>query len=310
MNKLVDSWSRAFSRAPVLGAVFIGVVIMGALAISARSVFAFFSFEGLIIVVGGVIAVAFMSYNAKDVQKALQAVGAVFREAPAPQDNLRRDMANIIAWAILIKEKGLRDFEAIVGRNGIDDPFIKYGLNMVVSEYAPDDVRAMMETAADAYYERDCVPIDVLHAMASHGPAFGMIGTLVGMVTLLGHLTDDVSGIGASLAVAFLSTLYGVVSARMAYMPAAARLQQEVDSRRFRNQLVTEGMVMLVANKTPMYIQDRLNSFLRPETHNYFDYFKSSPKRASGVASGVVPRMKPPISSASPSAGLLKVVNA
>ena len=95
-----------------------------------------------------------------------------------------------------------------------------------------------------------------------------MIGTLVGMVTMLsnvGGTGDGMAGDRPGLAVSFLSTLYGVVSARMIYMPAAARLIQKIDGRRFRNHLITEGMAMLVAGKTPIYIQDRLNSFLRPE---------------------------------------------
>ena len=58
----------------------------------------------------------------------------------------------------------------------------------MVSEYSPEEVRAMMETAADACYERDSIPVDILEAMASHAPAFGMVGTLVGMVTTLCHL--------------------------------------------------------------------------------------------------------------------------
>jgi chemotaxis protein MotA len=109
--------------------------------------------------------------------------------------------------------------------------------------------------------------------MASHAPAFGMVGTLVGMVTMLCHLNGDITGIGSNLAIAFLSTLYGVVSARMVYMPAASKLRQEVEKSRFRNQLITEGMVMLVNNKSPMCIQDRLNSFMRPENHNYYNVF-------------------------------------
>ena len=62
---------------------------------------------------------------------------------------------------------------------------MSYGLNLVVSDYAPDDVRAMMETAADGSYQRACVPVEVLRAMGSHAPAFGMVGTLVGMVSML-----------------------------------------------------------------------------------------------------------------------------
>jgi chemotaxis protein MotA len=193
----------------------------------------------------------------------------------APPDNLHQDMIEIISWAYMVKEKGMRRLEASLAMNGgIIDPFVKYGLTMVITGYAPEDVRAMMETAADASYERDSVPVDVLQSMTSHAPAFGMIGTLVGMVAMLCSLNENVSNIGSSLSVSFLSTLYGVVSARMIYMPATAQLRQIVTKRRFRNQLITEGMVMLVSKKTPTYIQDRLNGFLQVERHNYLDQVK------------------------------------
>ena len=236
----------------------------------------FFSLGGLVIVGGGVITVAFMSFEAEDVYKALNVIKRMFKEKEIPQDNLHNDVTAIIYCARLLREKkGMRNLENVISRSGIRDLFLKYGLNMVMSDYTSEEVRAMLETAADARYERDCIPVDVLQAMTSHGPAFGMVGTLIGMVAMLCNLTDNVSAIGPSLAVAFLSTLYGVLSARMLYMPAAARLRQEVDSRRFRNHLVTEGLVMLVANKSPMYVQDRLNGFLRPESYDYFDVMKS-----------------------------------
>jgi flagellar motor component MotA len=72
----------------------------------------------------------------------------------------------------------------------------------------------------------------------------------------------------------------------MVYMPAAAKLRQSISKRRFRNQLITEGMVMLVSDKTLMYIQDRLNSFLRPERHNYLDQFRGE------AAPAAPPRLK------------------
>jgi len=259
----------------MLGTALSFLFIIGAIALGTHSLLAFFSVEGLVIVVGGVIAVAYMSFEAEDVRSALAAIAATFRErGRRPTDNLHRDMAEIIAWASMVKEMGMRRLEWTLAKQGITDPFVKYGLNMVVTGYASEDVRAMMETAADATYDRESVPVEVLQSMTSHAPAFGMIGTLIGMVAMLCSLDSDVAGIGSSLSVSFLSTLYGVVSARMVYMPAAAKLRQIVARRRFRNQLITEGMVMLVRGETPMYIKDRLNSFLRPERHDYFDQFR------------------------------------
>ena len=276
------------SHAPLLGVAAGLLFIIGSIILSTHRLFSFINIEGLVIVVGGVIAVAFISFERADVQRALQAIRATFgRSRKAAPDTLRGDMLGIMAWAQIVKEKGMRNLETILGKSGIDDPFISYGLNMVVSGYTAPEVRAMMETAADAGYERDSIPVDVLQSMVSHAPAFGMVGTLVGMIIMLCNLTDNVSSIGSSLSVAFLATLYGVVSARMVYMPAAAKLRQEVEKRRFRNQLITEGMVMLVSDRTPMYIQDRLNSFLQPEFHNYYNYFDKSPKPTV-----ITPRLK------------------
>ena len=274
-----------FARSPVLALALGFALVLGAVMLSTHSLLAFFSIEGLVIVVGGVIAVAFMSFEAEDVHKALAGVRSLFkRTEPAARDGLHHDMTEIIAWAAVVKEKGVRWLETTLSKSGIEDPFVKYGLNMVVSGYSPEDVRAMMETAADAAFERDSIAGDVLQSMTSHAPAFGMIGTLVGMVAMLSTLSDNVSSVGSSLSVAFLSTLYGVVSARVLYMPAAAKLRQVASNRRFRNQLVTEGMVMLVGNKSPMYVKDRLNSFLRPEWHDYADSFKAVRKPAEVAA--------------------------
>lgn len=261
-----------FSIASVIGAAFGFAMLIGAIIHGTNNYLAFLSLEGVLIVIGGSLAVSFMSFQANHVIEALRAIGQMFMRATATHENLHHDLIGIIAWARIVKEKGLRGLENETGgKNAVKDPFVKYGLNMVVSNYTPEEVRVMMETAADAMYERDTTPARVLLAMASHAPAFGMVGTLVGMVIMLGDFSDDMSGIGSGLAISLLATLYGVVTARMLYMPAAAKLMQKQEGLRFRNYLITEGMVMLVDNKSPRYIQDRLNSFLRPESHYDMD---------------------------------------
>lgn len=272
--KIKDYLPERYTRLPVVSAGLILLLVIVSIIIGSRSFFALFSIEGLLIVGGGVIASAFMSFEKEDVRKALEAIRQMFDEPKKKQDNLQSDVAAIIYCARLIREKGMRNLESVLQKSGVSDPFVRYGFNMVVSEYSSQEVRSMMETAADACYERDHMPVDVLHAMASHAPAFGMVGTLVGMIAMLCSLNGDVSNIGSSLAVAFLSTLYGVLSARMLFIPAASKLRQEVEAKRFRNYLIMEGLVMLVDNKAPMFIQDRLNSFLKPELRDYFNVIK------------------------------------
>lgn len=278
-----------FSVASIIGAAFGFSLVIGAIVIGTDNYAAFLSGEGVMIVFGGSLAVAFMSYEATYVMRALKGIGLMFVSAKATHENLYNDLIEIMAWARIVKEKGLRGLEDEVYNKGAMDPFVKYGLEMVVSNYNPEEVRDMMQTAADSAYERDTIPAAILMAMASHAPAFGMVGTLVGMVIMLGQFSDDMSGIGHGLSVSLLATLYGVISARLLYMPAAAKISQKEEGLRFRNHLIIEGMVMLVANKSPRYIQDRLNSFLRFESHYNIDAERDRERSiaaAAAVATG------------------------
>jgi chemotaxis protein MotA len=270
MRAFYHSFRRSGAPMPLFGAFFAIALFLIPVLLGARGYLIVISLAGLLIVVGGVIAVAFMSFPANEVRLALGAIIRMSKQRPTKIDDLSQDVTNIVKWSNEIKSNGMRRFEAAIRSAKIDDPVVKYALNMVLSEYSPDDIRSMIITAADASYEREIRPADILEAMTSHAPAFGMVGTLIGMVAMLSHLTQNMSGIGPSLAVAFLSTLYGVLSARMIYMPAATRLQQEVDRRRSRHYFLAEGMAMLAGKKSPMYIQDRLNGFLRPEVQDYF----------------------------------------
>ena len=261
-----------YSYASIVGAAFGFLMIVTAILVGTRNYLAFVSIAGLLIVIGGSLAVAFMSFQANYVIIALKSIGLMFKKATATHETLHHDMVEIIAWAKIVKAKGLRGLEDESFNNPNNDSFVRYGLNMVVSNYSPEEVRVMMQTAADATFERDTIPARVLQAMASHAPAFGMVGTLVGMIIMLGSFSGDMSGVGKGLSVALLATLYGVVTARLVYIPAASKIIQKQEGLRFRNQLITEGMVQLVANKSPRYIQDWLNSFLRPDAHYDIDH--------------------------------------
>ncbi len=281
----------------MLGAAFGLALLVTATITGSDSIHSLVSLGGLVIVFGGVTAVAFMSFPPDDVYQAMGSIVAMLKgAAPGPATNLRRDLEDIVDWSRIVYEKGTRGLERSLARNDLADPLLSYGLTLVVSDYAEDDVRAMMETAADGSYQRAYVAVEVLRAMGSHAPAFGMVGTLVGMVSMLHGLTNDADAIGGTLAVAFLSTLYGVVSARMIYIPAASRLERHVEARCVRESLVTEGMVMLTCKKSPTFIQDRLNAFLQPRARNYFNVIDGAANpRASARAAPPGERLAVPL---------------
>ena len=141
----------------------------------------------------------------------------------------------------------------------------------------------MLMAAAEGKFQRTMVLSDILKNMAATAPAFGMIGTLVGLIIMLQTLGGDPAGLGPGLAVALLTTLYGVLMARLVFMPAASKVEQRAGIQRFRDYLVTEGFAMLADHKSPRYIQDKMNSFLDPTIHYSIDKNKKS---------GAAPRKK------------------
>ena len=110
--------------------------------------------------------------------------------------------------------------------------------------------------------------------MGAAAPAFGMIGTLVGLIIMLDSMGGDPSSLGKGLAVALATTLYGVLFARLLLLPVADKVQQREQIVRFRNVLVAEGLSLLAERKNPRFIQDKMNSFLDPSIHFNIDKMK------------------------------------
>ena len=129
----------------------------------------------------------------------------------------------------------------------------------------------MLANAAAGQYQRAMVEADILKNMAAAAPAFGMIGTLIGLIVMLSTLGGDAGAMGAGLAVALMTTLYGVLLARWVFMPASSKLSQKEGILRFRNFLIGEGFAMLAESRSPRYIQDRMNSYLDPRIHYSID---------------------------------------
>ena len=154
------------------------------------------------------------------------------------------------------------------------DKFMKFGIEMVISGYTGEEVRDIMTTTIETSFGRNTVQVNILKAMAGASPAFGLIGTLIGLIIMLDGMGGDPSQLGGGLAVALLTTLYGVLFARMIFMPCAAKVLQREQIIRFRNVLVAEGLALLADRKSPRYIQDKMNSYLDPSIHFNIDKMK------------------------------------
>ncbi len=248
-------------------------IVLGAIILGTNDPLSFLSMHGFLIVVVGTVANGFMSYEALYVLKAFKAMWNVVIKPKATREGMNAEIMRLIKWAYVVNTKGLAGLEGESKK--VTEPLLKYGLELVVTGYRSEDVRSMMNTAVEADYERATTPVAILKNMASTAPAFGMVGTLVGMVIMLGSLNFEGEGgmnqIGHGMSVALLATLYGVITARLLCLPAADKLKQREEIYRFRNHMMVEGLCLLSDKQTPRFMQDKLNSFLDPAIHFNID---------------------------------------
>lgn len=258
------------SLATIAGTFFGFALVLGAIAHGTNNYWSFISIEGFLIVIGGAIANSFMSYQAIYVMRAFDGMWHMIKKPIATREGLNAEIMRLIKWAYLVQAKGLAGLEGEIGPK-IKEPLLRYGIDLVITGYQPDVIRKMMNTAVESEFERAITPVTVLRNMASTAPAFGMVGTLVGMVIMLQSIHADMALVGNGLAVALLATLYGIIVARLICLPAADNMMQKEEIMRFRNYMMTEGLVLLAERQSPRYMQDKLNSFLEPSIHFNLD---------------------------------------
>ncbi|MEL6348720.1 MAG: motility protein A [Myxococcota bacterium] len=169
---------------------------------------------------------------------------------------LMQEMSNRVR-----KEGGLLALEDMAGN--LDDDFLRRGVQMVVDGYDPQAIQEVLYLEIDKIAERHGAGAEMMDALGAYAPAFGMIGTLVGLVQMLQAL-DDPSAIGPAMAVALLTTLYGSVIANVIAIPLAKKLNVRSDEEIAEKMLMAHGLLSILAGENPRFMSERLNVQLPP----------------------------------------------
>ena len=148
--------------------------------------------------------------------------------------------------------------------NSIEDEFLKKGIMLVVDGTDPELVRGILETDLTCIEGRHKKVIGFWEKWAEMGPAWGMIGTLVGLINMLGNL-EDVSTVGPAMSVALITTLYGSLVANWLCSPIAAKLADNNGHEMMIKEVTVEGLLSIQAGENPRVIEEKLKSFLSPK---------------------------------------------
>ena len=143
----------------------------------------------------------------------------------------------------------------------MDEPFLKKGILLVVDGSDPELIRSILETEISVTKSRHADNRTILDTAAAYSPAFGMIGTLIGLINMLTKL-DDMSTLGASMSVALVTTFYGTMLANLIFNPLSKRLRSVGSAEYLRKELIIEGIMAIQNGENPRIIQEKLNAFL------------------------------------------------
>lgn len=223
----------------------------------------FIDFPSVLVVLGGTFAALFISFEPKTAFSALRTMLEAFKRHPDSEKSLKDEVGRIVRWAYIVQKSGLQGLEnEISDKLREEDPFLAAGADLVVTGYTGAEIKQILEHMLESKAARDAKITDALKKMGGDSPAFGMLGTLIGLVIMLGNMGGDPAAIGPSMAVALITTFYGIILARLVFIPLSTKLAARNDVSLFKNVLQMEGLVLLAERKSPRYIQDKINSFV------------------------------------------------
>lgn len=211
--------------------------------------------QSALIVVGGAVATTLMRFSLKGVVSALKVgSGMAFK---SKYINSREMLEEITKLSDIMRKSGPLGLEEVE----ITDPFLKKGIQYISDGYDEDYIRDNLERERDQNLTRIAEGQRFYKALTDSAPAFGMIGTLIGLVAMLGSM-DDPSKIGPSMAIALLTTLYGAVIANVICQPVADKLDANFAIEETNQSLVIDGVVGIRNNLSPDLIKETLAAYL------------------------------------------------
>lgn len=242
----------------VLGMIGGVVLLVVAVFVTAKDAAVFLNLPGLMIVVGGTLAATLMSFPLRQVLHVFRVFYTVMKRERL---YARKDIDEIVRVSRELARADIKGAEAKV--DSIDSPFLRTGIQLIVDGTPMPDVLSLLQWRIQRLKAKERAEAKVFRTMAMYAPAFGMAGTLIGLVNMLLDLGEgNMAQIGVSMALAMITTFYGIVLANLVFKPLAVKIEERTDRRVAVLSMVLEGVAMLGEKRTPSFIRETLNSFV------------------------------------------------
>lgn len=245
--------------ATAAGVVIAIVLILVSIVLGGGSFIAFVDPASVMVVIGGAIAATLISFPLPNF---LGVFGVSMKVLMWKVDKPAELIAQIVSLSESARKDGLLTLEGRMAE--IDNDFIKLGVQMAIDGTRPEVMEDILRTEIDAVATRHRDGKALLDCMGRFAPAFGMIGTLMGLIIMLGDMSDP-SKIGAGMAVALLTTLYGAIASNVVFLPFAEKLGYTNKQELLAMDIIIRGVMAIQAGENPRVIEQKLNTFIPPK---------------------------------------------
>jgi len=232
--------------------LMIGILIQGSLG-------TFFDATSIFIVIGGTFAACFASYPITTLKNSRNVIKNAFIEKKYDTDTAIEQIGKL---SVTAKKNGLLALEKVVRE--LDNPFLEKSALLVVDGMDPDTIKEILNMDLENMMRRHEEGEGVLKTLGKYAPAFGMIGTLIGLITMLQQL-DNPETLGPAMAVALITTFYGAVLANVVFLPLAGKLKFKSDQEIKYKMMIIEGIISVQAGDAPMMIKEKLQTFMETQ---------------------------------------------
>ncbi|MFG0249585.1 MAG: motility protein A [Phycisphaeraceae bacterium JB051] len=218
----------------------------------------FIDVPSIIMVIGGTCTILFVCFPVGTVKEIIKIIKRCFFNEDKSVQKLIEDM---VSFAEIARRDGILSLEGVT--KDIDDPFIVSGIQMAVDGTDPELIEQIMQTELDNVADRHAGGKATLDAIGKYGPAFGMIGTLVGLVIMLQNMGDP-SKLGPGMAVALITTFYGALMANAFALPLSDRLALRSAEEILYKTIIIKGVMAIQSGDNPRIVEQKLKTYLPP----------------------------------------------
>lgn len=260
----------------VIGCIITWLLVLSAM-VSGGNPQAYIDFPSILITMGGTIGAMITSSPSDRLKSFFGTLKCAFFTARTDIITL---VQTIVSFAEKARREGLLSLEANTAEL-TDNEFLRKSIQLVVDGTDPELVRAILDTEIGILESRHSANKSLLDTGAELAPAFGMIGTLIGLIAMLGDLTD-VEKLGPGMAVALITTMYGSMMANMFFIPMSKKLASRSEEEILSLELMVEGVLSIQAGENPRIVEEKLKVYLPPKLRRQLESAKGGGEQPNG----------------------------